>query len=108
MQVTVTATVVPTSLDTADALTATVAAALRRFLHPLTGGADGRGWAFGRQPHLSTLYALIEALPGVDHVPALAVTETPRFDELTANECARLLIYAGDHVINLAALGEGG
>jgi hypothetical protein len=47
------------------------AEALRGFLHPLTGGPEGRGWPFGRDVHASELYALLEGVPGVDHVPSL-------------------------------------
>jgi len=52
-----------------------VEAAVRRrlleFLHPLRGGADGRGWEFGQGVYLSQLAALIEDTPGVDAVRSL-------------------------------------
>lgn len=77
VQVTVDAEVVPVSLEAAETLRATAVAALERFLHPLTGGWDGRGWPFGRRPHLSDLYTLLESVPGVHHVRALAVVNRP-------------------------------
>ena len=43
-------------------------ARLTRFLHPLTGGRDGRGWDFGEAVYLSDVAALIEDTPGVDAV----------------------------------------
>lgn len=107
VRVTVSASVVPTSLAAAAALEATVAGALRRFLHPLTGGVDGSGWAFGRQPYKSDLYALIESLPGVDHVRALDMVTEPDSTQLPAPEQAHFLIYSGDHVVTLASPGEG-
>jgi Baseplate J-like protein len=58
----------PTSLEVANELKLVVLERLNRFLHPLVGGFDGEGWGFGRQPHLSDLYYLIEGIAGVDHV----------------------------------------
>lgn len=39
------------------------------YLDPLTGGAAGTGWSFGRAVYISELYALLEAIAGVDYVP---------------------------------------
>jgi hypothetical protein len=50
---------------------------VERFLHPLTGGPDGQGWAFGRRPHHSDLSALLEKVGGVDHIRSLSVTLQP-------------------------------
>jgi predicted phage baseplate assembly protein len=47
-----------------------------RFLHPITGKWDGRGWHFGELPRRSEFFALIEAVPGVDHVRELKITRT--------------------------------
>lgn len=47
--------------------------ALRRFLHPLSGGAQGAGWTFGERPHASDFYPLLGAIDGVDHVRTLRV-----------------------------------
>ena len=49
----------------------TVIKAVRDFLHPTRGGDDGNGWPFGRSIFRSELYAIIEELPGVDHVREL-------------------------------------
>jgi hypothetical protein len=45
-----------------------VAGALSAFFHPVTGGADGGGWPFGRDVHLSEVYQLLDLTPGVDFV----------------------------------------
>jgi hypothetical protein len=47
------------------------AAALAAYLHPVTGGADGTGWPFGRDVHASEIYAVLDRLPGVDFVDGL-------------------------------------
>ena len=75
--VTVAATVVPTSFEEADAVGDRARTAVERFLHPLTGGPDGQGWAFGRRPHHSDLSALLEKVGGVDHIRSLSVTLQP-------------------------------
>lgn len=41
---------------------------LRRFFHPLEGGADGLGWPFGRAVYISELCAELDGIDGVDYV----------------------------------------
>lgn len=81
VEVTVAATVVPASLAVADAVLSRVTAALDGFLHPLTGGREGQGWPFARIPHASDLYAVIEAVAGVDHVRVLKVSNEPQITQ---------------------------
>ena len=103
LRVEVAAEVVPVSLGAATDVQAAVLARLPAFLHPLTGGLDGQGWSFGRQPYRSDLYALIENVPGVDHVRRLTVTTEA--DEGVVRP-DRFLVYSGDHQITMA--GEPG
>jgi len=72
------------------------ATALRRSCTPLTGGPNGEGWEFGRSPHRSDFYAMIEAIPGVDYVRALTVTMPP--DAVTE----ATLVHAGKLDVVLA------
>jgi hypothetical protein len=78
-----------------------VLARLAAFLHPLTGGLDGAGWAFGRKPYRSDLYALLEATPGVDHVQLLRVEEELEETENGVARPGRFLIFSGPHEITL-------
>jgi hypothetical protein len=94
--VTVTAEVVPVDLAQAARVEASVLEALERFLHPLSGGADGTGWRFGRRPHRSDVLAGIESLAGVDHVRALAVAERVERDGPAPDAT---LVYSGSHSI---------
>lgn len=95
----VTAELVLTSLKGSSQVERMVEQQLARFLHPLTGGFDQRGWEFGRRPHASDLYALLEATPGVDYVRRLELD--PKEDSLPADD--RFLIYsAGNHQITLS------
>ena len=45
-----------------------VADALNTFFDPLTGGADGNGWPFGRDVYRMEVMQIIAGVPGVDHV----------------------------------------
>ncbi|MHC5826165.1 MAG: hypothetical protein ACYT04_62495, partial [Nostoc sp.] len=65
--------IVPVSVENADAVRVAVSDRLHSFLHPLTGGDWGRGWSFGRKPHHSDLYAVLEKVPGVNYVRALDI-----------------------------------
>jgi len=69
--VVVQAEVLPLRADDAGRIEAVLRSRLAAFLHPLSGGFDGRGWPFGRGVYLSDVAALIEGTPGVDAVRAL-------------------------------------
>jgi hypothetical protein len=115
--------VAPTSPEGADELRAAVSAAIERYLHPLTGGADGRGWDFGRLPHASDLYPVVGALAGVNHIRKLslvyrkappqapfdAVSDStwPLFDEDEAGDALeRVLVFSGVHTVRIASPEE--
>ncbi|MCB9702777.1 MAG: putative baseplate assembly protein [Myxococcales bacterium] len=92
----------------ADRLSTEVNAAIRRFLHPLTGGELGEGWDFGRIPRRSHLYRLITAIDGVSHIRDLELITDPPLPadtEALSEELRRALtgalIYSGDHEIVL-------
>ncbi len=99
ISVSVTADIAIASLEGASAIEGAVNQTLTRFLHPLTGGLDGKGWDFGRQPHKSDFYALLEAISGVDHVRTLDVQETE--DLAGTKKTGRFLVYSGKHKISL-------
>jgi hypothetical protein len=50
-----------------------IAGRLRRFLHPLVGGRDGKGWPFGRSVFKADLYHVVEEVQGVDFVDSLRI-----------------------------------
>jgi hypothetical protein len=89
------AEVAPRSLEAAADVQVAILTRLAAFLHPLTGGLDGQGWAFGRKPYRSDLYALIESTPGVNHVRRLTVTEE---GDVRPD---RFLVYSGSHLITM-------
>jgi hypothetical protein len=114
VRVSVDAGLVPRRLDLAPAVETAALAALRGFLHPLTGGWDGGGWPFGRLVCHSDLYRLLESVEGVDRVARLtvmAVDELGRRMELGGtDEPARpvdpyLLVSSGEHRVEAQAGG---
>ena len=68
VQVDVTTEIAVEDPDSVTQVELAVKLALTGFLHPLTGGPDGRGWDFGRMPHKSDLFEVIEGIRGVSHV----------------------------------------
>ena len=99
IRVDVTAEIALTSLEGSSTVKQAVEQTLASFLHPLTGGFDNAGWAFGREPHLSDFYARIEAIPGVDYVRTLSVRPPPYPPGI--KETDRFLVYSGNPVITL-------
>ncbi|MCJ7701503.1 MAG: putative baseplate assembly protein, partial [Anaerolineales bacterium] len=45
-----------------------VLARLNRFLNPLTGGQEGKGWPFGRDLFLSDVYQCLQGIPNVHFI----------------------------------------
>lgn len=86
---------VPLSVANADEIRITAEHRIQQFLHPLTGGSQNLGWSFGRMPHQSDLYAILEAIPGVSYVRALDIQPTAvAIDQQT-------LICSGRHSVTL-------
>lgn len=111
VEVRVAARLVATSHAGAIGLVEAARAAVDRFLHPLHGGIDGRGWPFGRVPRRSDVNRILAAVPGVDHVRGLAVTcappPPPLDDALSDDELAdlaSLMVFAGPHTLALAGV----
>jgi predicted phage baseplate assembly protein len=100
LEVRVEVEIVPQVLEAATDVQNTVQERLAAFLHPLTGGLDGAGWAFGRKPYRSDLYALIEGTPGIDHVRQLQVTETAHEGGARPE---RFLVFSGEHRITVTS-----
>jgi len=109
IRVDVTAEIALTSLDAAGEVERAVYQSLVDFLHPLSGGLDGAGWSFGREPHASDLYALLGSVPGVDHVNSLTTLESacPQDIDLEkVRKTGRFLVYSGTHDLRLVFEGS--
>jgi predicted phage baseplate assembly protein len=99
VRVDVTAEIALVSLEGASAVEQAVREKLAEFLHPLTGGADGKGWDFGREPYKSDFYALLHGISGVDYVRSLDVPVDA--GDADIKETGRFLVYSGNHTISL-------
>jgi predicted phage baseplate assembly protein len=66
------------TVGTSDRLRKDIETKLRRFLHSLTGGRDGKGWEFGRPVLKAELVHLVEEVPGVEGVDALEIRDELR------------------------------
>jgi len=86
------------TVGTSDRLRRDIEEKLRRFLHPLHGGRDGKGWTFGRPVLKSDLVHLVEEVPGVDAVDSLQIFDE---DRRVAAEQIRLDADALPHVVNV-------
>ena len=95
LRVSVTAEIVPLSMQMATTVQTAILERLTAFLHPLTGGLEGEGWPFGRKPHRSDFYALIERTPGIDHIRRLIVTEEGEVRP------ERFLVHSGEHLVTV-------
>ena len=71
--------------------------ALDCYLHPVTGGHNGSGWDFGREPRRSDLFGLLEGIPRVSHVRELDVSLIP--DRPGSERTGRFLICSGNHKV---------
>jgi hypothetical protein len=74
--------------------------ALEDFFHPLTGGESGRGWDFGRDVPLSEVFAVLQRVPGVDHVASAEFDGAPAgTTALTVDD--NNLVASGGHLIEM-------
>jgi predicted phage baseplate assembly protein len=98
LRVDVQAEIALASLEGASVVERAVHQTIAAFLDPLTGGPDQNGWEFGREPHKSDIYALIEAVPGVDHIRTLNLEIE---DQPQIRGTGRFLVHSGVHKITL-------
>lgn len=73
---------------------------LHEYLHPLTGGPESQGWAFGQQPQQSDLYALLEAICGLEYVRSLKIRYEEEHPDLLMS--GLFLICSGQHKVRLS------
>jgi len=64
------------TIGTSDRLRREIEDNLRRFLHALVGGRDGKGWEFGRHVLKSDLIHIVEEIPGVEGVDSMEMRDS--------------------------------
>ncbi len=62
-----------------------VLARLYRYLNPLTGGPDGKGWPFGRDLFVSDVYQCLQGTPDVQFIRGLEIFLAQDGGEATGN-----------------------
>ena len=93
------ADVVPQSAYLGASVKARCEEKLKKFLHPVTGGEQNRGWEFGECPHESDLYAQLEGVDGLGYVRSLRFRVEE--DRLGLFKSGGFLISSGLHRIRL-------
>ncbi|MFD1955262.1 putative baseplate assembly protein [Paenibacillus thailandensis] len=112
-EISVTASITAAKIELAAAVELEAASRIKAYLHPLTGGSEGRGWEFGALPCLADFYRILEQVPGVDHVGSLVMTvrdpRSGRSIDLTPDEetgviaLPYMLPYSGKHNLAVTA-----
>lgn len=80
---------------------------LTAFLHPLSGGPQGKGWEFGRDVSASDLYALLEGIEGLDHLENLRVSAGGKDGAEVVSIPENSLVAAGRFTLKLQLLKKG-
>ncbi len=104
VRVSVEATVRLKPLNDPEAMRDRIEKALSDFLDPLKGGPDKSGWAFGRSVYRSEVYAVIEAVDGVDCVTQLvlrAADGSYQYKQGNIDIPSLYLVYPGSHTIEI-------
>ena len=99
LQLTVTAEVGVNSPAAAVAVVAAVQARIEAFLHPLTGGSSGTGWAIGALPRELDFHLLLAHVPGLDHIDALRIAQAAGEGVI---QSGRFLVCAGTPIVKVA------
>lgn len=106
MEISVSAIVAVEGMDAVVATEIQAMEKLARFLDPLTGNFDGKGWTIGQQIHPSVFYALLKTIRSISHVEKLYMTvyklEDGERTELDVNRLPALphgIIVSGKHKV---------
>jgi predicted phage baseplate assembly protein len=85
------------------AVKAMVEEALKRFLDPLRGGPDRKGWPFGRPVFPSEIYQVVDAVEGVDYATDVSISAEGEYQENegTIRIPPVALVYSGEHKIGV-------
>jgi hypothetical protein len=81
--------------------------ALFRYINPLVGGPDGRGWPFGHPVTMGEVYAALQRVPGVELIESLELFGADAENGANKKKAERVevppnwLVFSLDHVINV-------
>jgi hypothetical protein len=101
VEISIKVTLVRRSVGQTERLKREIEERLRRHLHPLLGGRDGKGWPFGRAVYKTDLAHLIEDIPGVEAIDSIVIFDE---DRRVAVENVRVDPPELVHLINVAVV----
>jgi len=78
IEISVALDVIRSTTGSSERLKRDIDLALRKFLHPIHGGRDGKGWPFGRNVLKVDLYHVVEEVEGVDFVDKVRIYDEDR------------------------------
>lgn len=101
VEVSVSAEIVPISIDLAAEAEAATIATLKSFLHPLSGGFKNSGCEFGKGICISEIHALLESIPKIDYVVAINLKADAKSVAEKVEIGENMLICSGEHDISM-------
>jgi predicted phage baseplate assembly protein len=107
--VTVVAKLLARSQTPLDPLRRRAVEALYRYLNPVSGGANGTGWPFGRAVQAGDVFAVLQRLPGVEMVEDVRLfganpTTGVRGEEVSRIDLgAHALVFSYEHQVRVTA-----
>jgi len=101
IEIIIEAVVVPVSLEATARVDEGVTKALKRYIHPLTGGRQGKGWEFGKNICRSEIIALLEGISDIDHVEELVIYADGKLQKEDHFIDAHVLPFSGEHKVNI-------
>ena len=80
--------------------------ALKKFLDPLTGGTDGKGWPFGRAVYPSEIYQIINNVEGFDYATDVSLSaESANRQYTKVRDIIQIspvaLVVSGEHQVEI-------
>ncbi len=89
-------------------VTREILSALERFLNPLCGGPEGKGWPFGRELYLSDVYACLQRVEGILYIQNVDLfwvdeADTPHRAERKVDLLAHEVIISDLHQVQIVA-----
>ena len=101
LEVSIKVTLVRRTIGQSDRVRREIEERLRRYLHPLAGGKDEKGWPFGRALYKSDIARVVEDIPGVEMIDAVTIFDE---DRRVAVDAVRLEPDQLVHLVNVATV----
>jgi predicted phage baseplate assembly protein len=77
---------------------------LNKFLNPLVGGADGKGWPFSRDLYVADVYQCLQGLPGVLFLKSVEIYKVAEDGERPGKQVDQIAV--ADHAVIVSGKHE--